>query len=190
MAILNGYSPIVEQVSIDEAYLDAAGCSRLYGPPTAMAHAIKDDILETVALTCSIGVAPLKFLAKIASDMRRPDGLTVIAQASVAGLDRRPARGKGAWCRKNAQQQLTQMGISTLGDVRKIRPSILVDRLGKFGYRPGRSGSRAGRFRRHPPFPTKSISTEKTLSADSRDREQLRQHLLAQSQEVEPPASQ
>jgi DNA polymerase-4 len=184
MAILDRYSPIVEQVSIDEAYLDATGCDRLYGSPPDMARAIKTDIRETVNLTCSIGVAPLKFLAKIASDMQKPDGLTVITQKAVSGfiaamrVDKVPGAGK------HAQEQLRQMGIATLGDVRKIRPSVLLDRLGKFGHRLVGLAHGQDRARVTPHSPTKSISTERTLSADTRDRELLKQILLAQSQEV------
>lgn len=184
MAILHRFSPIVEQVSIDEAYLDAAGCGRLYGPPQAMARAIKSDIQKTVALTCSIGVAPLKFLAKIASDMHKPDGLTVITRETVSGVIAALPVEKVPGVGKNAHQQLRQMGIATLGDVKQIRPSVLVDRLGKFGHRlvdlaHGRDESAVT-----PHSPTKSISTERTLSVDTRDRELLKQHLLAQSQEV------
>ena len=184
MAILHRYSPIVEQVSIDEAYLDAAGCGRLYGPPEAMAHAIKTDIRKKVALTCSIGVAPLKFLAKIASDLQKPDGLTVIVRETVPGVIAALPVEKVPGVGKHAHEQLRQMGITTLGDVRKIKPSVLVDRLGKFGHRlvdlaHGRDESTVT-----PHSPTKSISTERTLSADTRDRELLKQHLLAQSQEV------
>jgi DNA polymerase-4 len=184
MAILHRYSPIVEQVSIDEAYLDAAGCGRLFGHPRAMASAIKTDILNRVALTCSIGIAPLKFLAKIASDMQKPDGLTVIAREAVAGVIAAMRVEKVPGVGKHAHEQLRQMGVATLGDVRKIRPSVLVDRLGKFGHRlvdlaHGQDSSTVT-----PHSPTKSISTERTLSSDTRDRELLKQILLAQSQDV------
>ena len=184
MAIFDRYSPIVEQVSIDEAYLDAAGCGRLYGDPRDMAHAIKADIREKVALTCSIGVAPLKFLAKIASDMQKPDGLTVITRETVSGVIAALPVEKVPGVGKQAYQQLRQMGIATLGDVATTRPFVLVERLGKFGHRlvdlaHGRDESTVT-----PNSPTKSISTERTLSTDTRDREQLKQNLLAQSQEV------
>ena len=184
MAILNRYSPVVEQVSIDEAYLDASGCRRLYGPPEAMANAIKTDVREAVSLTCSIGVAPLKFLAKIASDMHKPDGLTVIAPGAVAGFIADLPVKKVPGVGKQAHAQLKQMGIATLGDVREMKPGMLVSRLGKFGHRlidlaHGRDESTVT-----PHSPAKSISTERTLSADTRDREELGRHLLAQSQEV------
>jgi DNA polymerase-4 len=184
MTILNRHSPVVEQVSIDEAYLDASGCTRLHGSPEAMARSIKTEIYHGVCLTCSIGVAPLRFLAKIASDMDKPDGLTVIEPGAVgdfiAGLSVKKVPGVG----KQAFRQLRAMGIRTLGDVRARKPALLVDRLGKFGYRlmdlaHGRDESTVT-----PHAPTKSISTERTLPADIRDREQLGRHLLAQSQEV------
>ncbi len=184
MTILHRYSPVVEQVSIDEAYLDASGCSRLHGSPENMARAIKADIRSAVCLTCSIGVAPLKFLAKIASDMHKPDGLTVIepgAQSNfITALSVKKVPGVG----KQAYRLLKQMGIKTLGDVRASAPALLVDRLGKFGYRlmdlaHGRDESSVT-----PHSPAKSISTERTLPADIRDREALGRHLLAQSQEV------
>ncbi len=184
MAILHRYSPVVEQVSIDEAYLDAAGCGRLYGPPEAMACAIKTDIRKKVKLTCSIGVAPLKFLAKIASDMQKPDGLTIVTREAVPGFIAALPVNNVPGVGKNAHQRLRRMGIVTLGDVRKIKPSVLVGRLGKFGHRlvdlaHGRDESAIC-----PHSPTKSISTERTLAGDTRNQDHLKHHLLAQSQEV------
>ena len=184
MAILDRYSPIVEQVSIDEAYLDATGCSRLYGAAHDMACAIKTDIRNKVNLTCSIGIAPLKFLAKIASDMQKPDGLTIIGRESVSGVIATLPVEKVPGVGKHAHQQLRQMGIVTLGDVRKIRRTFLVDRLGKFGHRLVGLAHGQDEATVTPHSPTKSISTERTLAADTRDRERLKQNLLAQSQEV------
>jgi len=184
MAILCRYAPIVEQVSIDEAYIDAAGCHRLFGPAEEMARDIKTEIYAKTTLTCSIGVAPLKFLAKIASDVKKPDGLTIIREEDVPGfifsLPVEKVQGVG----KSALQKLRQMSITTLGDVRCFKTEALVKRLGIYGHRLmdlayGRDSSAVT-----PSRPTKSISTERTLSTDTRDREQLRQHLLSQSQEV------
>jgi DNA polymerase IV len=83
MEIVRSFSPLVEQVSIDEAYLDATGCERLFGSVETMAREIKNKIKQSVHLTCSVGIAPVKFLAKIASDMDKPDGLTVISPEKV-----------------------------------------------------------------------------------------------------------
>ncbi len=184
MGILRRYSPIVEQVSIDEAYLDTSGCDRLFGPAPMMARTIKSEISEQTRLTCSIGVAPLKFLAKIASDMQKPDGLTVIAPQDVAHVIATLPLEKVPGVGKTAQRQLRQMGLFKLGDVGHVKPALLVARLGKFGRRlvdlsHGRDATTV-----IPHTPTKSISTEKTLPVDIRDREALRRHLLAQSQEV------
>lgn len=184
MAILRRYSPIVEQVSIDEAYLDAAGCERLYGPAQAMAGAIKSEISKRTRLTCSIGVAPLKFLAKIASDMHKPDGLTVIAPQDVADMIATLPLEKVPGVGKTALGQLREMGLATLGDVQHVHSASLITRLGKFGRRLADLAHGKDETTVTPHTPTKSISTECTLSADTRNREQLRQYLLAQSQEV------
>ena len=184
MAILRRYSPLVEQVSIDEAYLDASGCHRLFGPPQAMAQRIKSEIRKETGLSCSIGVAPLKFLAKIASDLHKPDGLTVITPEDVATVIATLPVEKVPGVGSHARQQLGQMGIVTLGDIKKVKSTLLVGRLGKFGYRlvdlaHGRDQSAVT-----PHAPTKSVSSERTLPADTKDRGLLKQHLLAQSQEV------
>lgn len=184
MAILRRYSPIVEQVSIDEAYLDATGCERLFGPVQTMARAIKSEITKRTLLTCSIGVAPLKFLAKIASDIQKPDGLTVIDPRTVADMIATLPLEKVPGVGKTAYRQLKQMGLTTLGDIQHIKPALLKARLGKFGGRLVDLANGKDDRTVTPHTPTKSISTERTLSTDTRDREQLRQHLLAQSQEV------
>jgi len=76
--ILHRFSPIVEPTSIDEAYLDITGCMHLYDGPIKLARAIKQEIMKEVELTCSIGIAENKLLAKTASDMNKPDGLTTL----------------------------------------------------------------------------------------------------------------
>ena len=83
MAILRDFSPLVETVSIDEAFVDIGGCTKLHGTPEAIARQIKRRIGESVGLSCSIGIAPNKFLAKIASDLHKPDGLTLITPEQV-----------------------------------------------------------------------------------------------------------
>ncbi|MDL2321775.1 DNA polymerase IV, partial [Desulfosarcina sp. OttesenSCG-928-B08] len=184
MAILDHYSPLVEPVSIDEAYMDAAGCDRLFGPPEHMARSIQREIRDQLHLSCSIGVAPLKFLAKIASDMKKPGGLTVICPEDVpqviAALPVEKVPGVG----KQALGQLSRMGIATLGDVRAFTPALLTDRLGKFGHRLSELAQGRDDGRVIPNSPAKSISSERTLAADTSDRKLLRQQLLSQSEAV------
>jgi len=83
MVILKTFSPLVEIVSIDEAYLDITGSSRVMGTSREIAGTIKNTIHQETGLTCSVGVAPVRFLAKIASDLDKPDGLTIIYPAEV-----------------------------------------------------------------------------------------------------------
>ncbi|HPA14973.1 MAG TPA: DNA polymerase IV [Desulfobacterales bacterium] len=100
MSLLEAFSPLVEPVSIDEAYLDVTGCRRLYGDPEDLGTKIKNEIRARINLTCTVGIAPNKFLAKIASEMGKPDGLTVITPENVLQvvqslpIDKIPGVGK------------------------------------------------------------------------------------------------
>jgi len=83
MGLLKDFSPLVEQVSIDEAYLDITGTENLFGCPEDIARRIKERVGKETGLTCSIGIAPNKFMAKVASDMNKPDGLKIISDSEV-----------------------------------------------------------------------------------------------------------
>ena len=184
MSILKKYTPLVEQVSIDEAFMDITGCDRLFGSPQQIGTRIKQDIAGRVHLTCSVGIAPNRFMAKIASDMQKPDGLTIIMPGDVDEFIRtlpiRSVPGVG----KKTLQQLEKIRIQTLGDIRHYPEKMLMDRLGKYGRRlieladgidptPVKPGSRH-----------KSVSTERTLAEDISDREVLKHYLLKHSDEV------
>lgn len=184
MDILRCFSPLVEPLSIDEAFVDAGGCERLHGTCPEMGLAIKKQIREQTGLTCSVGIAPNKFLAKIASDLNKPDGLTLISvERMMAFIDVLPIQkvpGVGA----STQQRLAGMGISTLGQVRSFSEAQLVRRLGAFG----RRLMELARGQDDSPVvvdnEAKSLSSEITLEQDTRDRVQLAAHLLAQSEAV------
>ena len=184
MTILETFSPLVEPISIDEAFVDISGCGRLSGSPMEIGLAIKARILSQVGLSCSVGVAPAKFLAKIASDMDKPDGLTIIDPDQVHGFIAQLAIQKVPGVGARAKEQLRAMGIGTLGQIRQCPEDRLVRKLGKFGHRlialaHGRDDSPVTPFRK-----TKSISTETTLHRDTRDRNALCAFLLSQSQSV------
>lgn len=184
MAILRHFSPLVEPVSIDEAYLDITGCRRLFGEPREIAGEIKRKIKETVHLTCSVGVAPGKFLAKIASDMEKPDGLTVILPEQVpAFIDSLPLE-KVPGVGKKMYRQLEVLGIRTLGDVQRLPEKSLLRHLGKFGHRLRALSSGMDDSPVTPHAAHKSISSERTLAADTHDVRLLKRHLLSQAGEV------
>ena len=184
MAILRDFSPLVEPVSIDEAYMDITGCQRLFGDPQETAWEIKRQIKATVQLTCSIGIAPNKFLAKIASDFEKPDGLTLIPPDRVAEfIDSLPIK-KVPGVGKKMYRQLELLSIRTLGDVQRLPEKTLVKHLGKYGRRLHTLSSGTDQSPVTPHAPHKSISSERTLAADTRDTKLLRRYLLRQSEEV------
>lgn len=166
MAILRQATPLVEPLSLDEAYLDVT--ENLWGEPLAMvvARRLKERIREELALTASAGVAPNKFLAKIASGWRKPDGLTVIAPARVeAFLQKLPVEALWGVGPVTARK-LRDIGIERLVDVRAVDPAVLA----------GAVGSLAGWLRQlaqgedprpvRPDRPRKSVSAETTFASD------------------------
>ncbi|MGB5746712.1 MAG: DNA polymerase IV [Desulfobacterales bacterium] len=184
MAILRKFSPQVEVVSIDEAYMDISGGQRMLGDPEMVAMAIKNEIKKTLGLTCSVGVAPGKFLAKVASDMDKPDGLTIIRPQQVHHFIESLPVQKVPGVGQKTFLHLASMGIKTLGDVKKFPDKMLLDRLGKFGQRLIALASGQDHSTVTPWSPHKSISSEHTLGEDTRDKKLLHKYLLKQSEEV------
>ena len=120
MGRLETISPVVEKVSIDEAYLDVSGLEQLVGPPEVIGQRAKAAIREAVGLTASVGIGPNRLIAKLASDFRKPDGLMVVPPEQVcAFLDPMPLsvlRGVGI----KTAPRLERMGLKTIGDVRRL----------------------------------------------------------------------
>jgi DNA polymerase-4 len=184
MARLKAFTPLVEKVSIDEAYMDISGCERLHGPPAAMGTAIKKAIRDEVQLTCSIGIAPVRFLAKIASDIHKPDGMTIITPKEVMPfIDRLPIQ-KVPGVGPRALATLNKMGIHTLGQIRRQRPESLDRRMGKFGARLRALAHGQDETPVNPAGKAKSFSSEATLARDLSDRDRLRQQLLHHAEDV------
>jgi len=184
MNILMTFSPLVEPVSIDEAFVDVTGCLRPYGTVEEMARTIKKNIAEVTGLSCSVGGAPLKFLAKIASDMNKPAGLTIIPPEAVPRFIETLPIHKVPGVGRVAGQTLALLGIETLGDVARCPREVLLKKLGKFGGRLqdlslGQDDAAVTACGRE-----KSISTETTLFRDTADMDALRRYLLRQSGEV------
>jgi DNA polymerase-4 len=165
-AIFERHTPLVEPLSLDEAYLDVT--QELTGIPTATeaAEAIRREIREETCLTASAGVAPNKFLAKIASDWRKPDGIFVIRPHQVERflipLPVRKIPGVG----KATEAVLTEMGIVTVGDLRQFEAQQLIDRFGKWGTRLWELARGIDESPVEPSRKRKSWSSENTFSAD------------------------
>jgi DNA polymerase-4 len=120
----------VEPLSLDEAFLDVGGATRLFGSPSEIGRAIRAEVAREVGVTCSVGVAPTKFVAKLASDERKPDGMHVVPVGGVrAYLDPLPAErlwGVGA----KTLEQLHRIGVRTIGDIAATPRTILARLLG------------------------------------------------------------
>ena len=125
MEIFRSFSPLVEQLSVDEAFLDVTGMEGLYPDVVALGKAVKNKIYEQTGLHASVGIAPNKFLAKLASDLEKPDGLVLIkhetAAAFIAPMPVRKIFGIG----KSAEAMLLQYGIDTIGKIAAADISIL-----------------------------------------------------------------
>jgi DNA polymerase-4 len=164
--------------------MDVSGCEALYGDAGAIGRRIKKAIFEEVGLTCSVGAAPVKFLAKIASDMEKPDGLTIIGKDDVPGfletlsVTRVPGVGKQTFA------VLDALGIATLGDVKRFPEEVLYRHLGKYGRRLVALAHGVDRSKVAPVREHKSASSECTLEQDTDDASLLKKMLLAQAEEV------
>jgi DNA polymerase-4 len=177
-AIFHSFTPLVEPLSLDEGYLDVRGCEALFGPAPAIARRIKERIRAETDLVASVGVAPNKFLAKLASDTSKPDGLLVIeaeqVQAFLIPLPMSRLWGVGA----RGQRRLKQLGIETIGQLAALPPERLAVSFGQFGRQLWELAH--GRDDRPvvPDREARSISTETTFARDIGDRDMLRAWLF------------
>ncbi len=179
MAILRGYTPLVEPLSIDEAFLDLTPTLKLHGDPVRVAREIKRRIREEVGdLTASVGIAPNKFLAKIASDLEKPDGLVVVPVERVEEF-LRPLPVARLWgVGKKTQPLLEKLGIRTIGDLARFPRDELVQRFGAWGIRLWELAHGMDDRPVVPASPAKSISQETTFEQDVDDVELLERTLL------------
>ena len=184
MEILSDYSPLVEQVSIDEAYVDIKGCERLFGSPEKIARSIKNRIYGSLSLTSSVGIAPVKFLSKIASDMNKPDGLTIVQPSQVVEFINNLPIQKVPGVGKTAMQHMRLMQIKTLGEVSRVPFSILAKKFGKMGQRLVNLSRGIDPSRVETNYVRKSISSETTLSKDIYDFDTIKKIILDRSQGV------
>lgn len=184
MAIFHELSPLVEQLSIDEAFLDVSGMELLYGSSRAVGELAKQRIKNEIGITASVGLAPNKFLAKLASDLQKPDGFTVIAHEAAREFIAPLPVGKIFGVGRAAQQSLLQFGIERIGQLAEADESVLRQVFGKnalrvqrlacgLDYRPVISESEP-----------KSIGREMTYDEDLHTLEECHRQLLLLSELV------
>ncbi len=186
-SILKEYTPLVEVASIDEAYLDITQSLLLFQSPLLIAQSIKDQIREKEELTCSIGLAPNKLLAKLASALKKPDGLVVIQKGDVEGILKDLPVSKLYGIGPKLTEALNSIGISTCSQLGKFPVSVLSKRFGVIGERLHEMGLGLDDS---PVVPfdeeedAKSISHSVTLEEDTSDPKLLRKVLLQLSERV------
>ena len=176
MRTLGDFSPLVEPLSLDEAFVDMTGCEALFGAPRAMGEAVRRAVREATGLTVSVGVSATKYVAKVASDCRKPDGLTVIGPDEVAGF-LHPLPIDRLWgVGPRTRSRLKARGLDTIGDVAATPPDTLERWLGSLGAH----ALAHGRDDRAvvPEREAKSIGSEHTLDADVVGEAAIRPWLL------------
>jgi DNA polymerase-4 len=165
-AIFRRYTPLVEPLSLDEAFLDVTGSQSLFGDGVTIAGAIKREIREHVALTASAGVAPCKFAAKIASDLRKPDGLVVVPEGELAAF-LAPLPVERMWgIGPKTAPKMHAMGFATIGDLARADDAVLERLLGSWGTEVGRLARGEDARDVVPDGQARSIGAEETYEED------------------------
>ena len=184
MALLGDFSPLVEPVSVDEAFVDLSGTESLFGPPAEAVRQIKQRIRAATGLTASAGLASNKFIAKIASDLRKPDGLVVVETGREAEF-LAPLAIERLWgVGKATAKALAGLGIATIGQLQRLPRATLVSRLGDHGA--DLHELAFGRDDRAviPWAAPKSMGAETTFERDTADRQRLETTLRGQAERV------
>jgi len=178
------YTPLVEPLSLDEAFLDVTASQSLFGPAVSIARRIKDEVLARTELTVSAGVAPNKFLAKIASDLEKPDGLTVVPADRIQEfLDPLPINRIWGLGRKT-EEIFRKMNIGTIGQLRLMDRDVLVRRFGEMGAHFHLLAQGLDDREVIPDSETKSIGHEDTYETDITDLETAQVELLDLAERV------
>jgi DNA polymerase IV len=184
MDLLESVSPLVEPLSLDEAFVDVTGCERLLGDGVAIATRIRERVREELLLTCSVGVAPNKFVAKIGSDLRKPDGLSVLSPDGLAE-QLAPLAIERMWgVGPVAAEALRRVGIRTFGDMQRHAESeiraLLGDGASDWWKRSFGIDDRPVVVERT----AKSVGHEQTFGEDLRDRAEVEAALLEECDDI------
>lgn len=182
--IFDRFTPLVEPLSLDEAFLDVRGSVQLFGEPEEIGRRIQREIREETALAASVGVAPNKFLAKLASDLDKPNGFVIVEAERIAEfLEPLPVRrlwGVG----KAALARLQRLNVETIGQLRQLSEDVLRSNFGKSGEQLWRLAQGIDNRKVVPDHQAKSISNETTFDVDIGDREVLESWLMMLTEQV------
>ena len=183
MAVFRSVTPLVEPLALDEAFLDVSGAERLLGSPAWIGAAIRRQVEAEQGLTCSVGVAPTKFVAKIASVRCKPDGLLVVPRDGVLDF-LHPLPVSALWgVGQRTGEILDRLGLRTVGDIAHAPLATLQHNLGA-AVGAHLAALACGRDPRAvtPHTPDKSIGAEETFATDVSDPEMIRRELLRLSE--------
>lgn len=184
MAILRDISPLVEQTSIDEAFVDLSGTARLFGPPAELAHDLKQQIRAQTGLTCSIGIAPNKFLAKLASEQNKPDGLFILEEKRVRAFLRPQPIARLPGIGPKTEELLKKFQVYKVEDLFRFPAEFWETHLGKLGALLYERALGIDPSPVEPDSQPKSFGAEDTLPHDTRDWRVLTMWLLAQAERL------
>ncbi len=177
--ILNDFTPKVEPISIDEAFMDITGCIRLLGSPEEIARKIKKRIKDELQLTASIGIAPNKFIAKIASDLEKPDGLVIVDLNHMLDFLHPLPISKMWGVGKNTEVKLRVMGINTIGDLARLPQDMVIKKFGKFGLHFWTLANGIDDREVEADDTVKSVSLENTYEEDVDDEKVIEQTIFS-----------
>ena len=182
--IFRRFTPLVEPLSIDEAFLDVTGSERLFGRPEDIARKTRQAVFEEIGLTVSAGVAPSKFVAKIASDMDKPDGLTIVPPDRVrAFLD--PLAIEKMWgVGKKTQEVLARLNVRSFKDLSLLPVEVLERQFGKHGVKMHLLSMGIDEREVVTTYVQKSIGHEVTFSEDILEIQEAKQQLLSLAHRV------
>lgn len=187
LAIFSQFTDLLEAFSVDEAFLDVTHTHHLWGGPVKLARELKKSVWDTFGLTCSIGIAPNRLLAKLASDMQKPDGLMEISPEEVTAVVENLPVSKLCGIGEKTEKVLAALGIKTCGDLGRFPEEKLSQLFGKVGQVLHQMGKGEDNTPVHPYFhelPTKSMSHMITLPADTLDPVVINRCLLQLSEQV------
>lgn len=176
--ILKDYTPDIQPISIDEAFMDLSGCYHFYGSPIKTCQDIRQQIKDKIGLNASIGIAPNKMVAKIASDYCKPDGLIEIKSDQVTAFLWPLSIGKIWGVGKKAQESLEKMGINLVGDLAKTPVEKLVARFGNYGAHLHRLANGIDQREVQNSNNVKSVSHEHTFEQDTDDKTEIMDKML------------